>query len=99
MRWGHGTGLEVCSSDLSGRTVVVCLPDQRDVDALHEVMSSSGLEHVVLTAEQGRAARYRRFLLALTGQTREIGRASCRERAGREGSVGRGTLKTMQPET
>src|SRR5690625_2186998 len=72
MRWGHGTGLEVCSSDLSGRTVVVCLPDQRDVDALHEVLSSSGLEHVVLTAEQGRAARYRRFLLALTGQTRVV---------------------------
>jgi len=70
--WAYAITAAAAATVLSGRTVVVCLPDQRDVDALHEVMSSSGLEHVVLTAEQGRAARYRRFLLALTGQTRVV---------------------------
>ena len=38
------------------------------MDLLSSAMKAAGLDHVVLTAEQGRAARYRRFLLALTGQ-------------------------------
>ncbi|WP_277049131.1 primosomal protein N' [Ruania albidiflava] len=70
--WAHAITAAAAATVLGGRTVVVCLPDKRDVDTLHEVMSTAGLEHVVLTAEQGRAARYRRFLLALTGQARVV---------------------------
>src|SRR5699024_5887269 len=70
--WAHAITAAATATMRSGRTVIVCLPDQRDVDALHEVMTAAGLEHEVLTAEQGRAARYRRFLLALTGQARVV---------------------------
>lgn len=68
MHWADAICAAAAATVRSGRGVVACVPDQRDVDVLHEAMEAAGVDHVVLTAEQGRAARYRRFLLALTGQ-------------------------------
>lgn len=66
--WAEAITAAATATYLGGRSTVVCLPDQQDVDLLSSAMKAVGLDHVVLTAEQGRAARYRRFLLALTGQ-------------------------------
>ncbi|WP_147917411.1 primosomal protein N' [Ruania zhangjianzhongii] len=70
--WAEAITAAATASRLGGRSTVVCLPDQQDVDILSAAMKATGLDHVVLTAEQGRAARYRRFLLALTGQAHVV---------------------------
>lgn len=56
----------------SGRGVLVCLPDRRDVDRLDAALRARLGEgrHVVLTADSGPAARYRSFLALSRGAVR-----------------------------
>lgn len=70
--WARAISAAVAATRASGRSSVVCLPDQRDIHLLHAALQERGLEPVVLTAEQGRSARYRRFLLALTGRAQVV---------------------------
>lgn len=70
--WAEAITAAATATRLGGRSTVVCLPDQDDVDVLSAAMKTAGLDHVVLTADQGRGARYRRFLLALTGQAHVV---------------------------
>src|SRR5699024_8100715 len=70
--WARAITAAVAATRAAGRSAVVCLPDQRDIDLLEAAMRARGLRPAVLTAEQGRSARYRRFLLALTGRTQVI---------------------------
>ncbi|HIZ36638.1 MAG TPA: primosomal protein N' [Candidatus Ruania gallistercoris] len=70
--WAEAITAAAGATRLSGRSTIVCLPDQQDVDLLSAVMTTAGLDHAVLTADQGRAARYRRFLLALAGQAHVV---------------------------
>ncbi|WP_290370750.1 primosomal protein N' [Ruania suaedae] len=66
--WAQAVTGAVQAARAGGRGALVCLPDQRDVASLGQALTTAGVEHVVLTADQGASARYRRFLLALTGQ-------------------------------
>jgi len=54
----------------SGRGVLICLPDHRDVDRLDAALSArlGADQHVVLTADRGPAARYAAFLALRRGQ-------------------------------
>lgn len=70
--WARAITAAVASTRASGRSALVVLPDIREVHRLAEVMSSAGLEHHILTADQGPSARYRRFVLALTGRAAVI---------------------------
>jgi len=70
--WARAITAAVKATRASGRSVLVVLPDIREVHRLAEVMSAAGLEHHILTADQGPSARYRRFVLALTGQAAVI---------------------------
>jgi len=53
----------------SGRGVLICLPDARDVTRLTDLLRASGLADrtVTLTADLGPAPRYRAFLRVLRG--------------------------------
>lgn len=61
-------------SAAAGRGVILCLPDHRDVArvsaALDEIAGEGA--HVVLTADQGPAARWRAFVQVLRGQRRIV---------------------------
>lgn len=70
--WAEAIAAAVAATRSAGRSAVVCLPDLRDVHELEGVMQARGMAPAVLTAEQGRSARYRRFLLALTGRARIV---------------------------
>ena len=70
--WARAITAAVLATRAAGRSAVVCLPDQRDIDLLEAAMRARGLRPAVLTAEQGRSARYRRFLLTLTGRTQVV---------------------------
>lgn len=58
----------------SGRGAIVCLPDLRDVDRFDAVFSEvlGNDRHVVLTASQGPADRYRAFLALSRGTVRVV---------------------------
>lgn len=58
----------------SGRGAIVCVPDVRDVARWDEVFSAvlGDGRHVVLTAAQKPAARYRAFLAAARGDVRVV---------------------------
>lgn len=58
----------------SGRGVVVCVPDHRDVTRVSAAMDAvlGAGQHVVLTADQGPARRYAAFLAVLRGQVRVV---------------------------
>lgn len=70
--WAMALTAAVHATTASGRSAVVVLPDVREVQRLSAAMSTEQLDHEVLTADQGTSARYRRFVLALTGQTSVI---------------------------
>jgi primosomal protein N' (replication factor Y) len=66
---------EAAASTLLGRrNVLAVVPDQRDVDALHEAVLSrcGGGSVVALAAGLGPAARYRRWLSVLRGTARVV---------------------------
>ena len=56
----------------SGRGVLICVPDHRDVDRLDAALTAriGPDRHVVLTADRGPAARYAAFLSLSRGQQR-----------------------------
>jgi len=58
----------------SGRGVLICVPDRRDVDRVSGALTTVLGEghHVVLTADSGPAARYRDFLAVLRGSRRIV---------------------------
>ncbi len=57
----------------AGRSAVVVVPDQRDVDRVHAACTALvGDAVVALTAGLGPAARYRRWLAALRGSARVV---------------------------
>lgn len=58
----------------TGRGVLVCVPDRRDVAHLAAAMDAvlGPGQHVVLTADQGPAKRYAAFLAALRGAVRVV---------------------------
>lgn len=66
--WAVAITAAVQATRASGRSAVVVLPDVRDVQRLSAAMGAGGLDHEILTADQGTSARYRRYVLALTGQ-------------------------------
>jgi len=70
--WPAAVAAAVRAVRRSGRGAVVLAPDQRDVETVAAALEQAGVEHVVLTAELGRSARYRRFLLALLGRTQVV---------------------------
>lgn len=70
--WTDAITVAVTAARSSGRGAIVVLPDARDVERLAAAMTAAEVEHVVLTADQGRSARYRRFLLALLGRTHVV---------------------------
>ncbi|WP_110205615.1 primosomal protein N' [Nocardioides daejeonensis] len=57
-----------------GRGALACVPDARDVDRLDQALTEllGAGQHVVLTAEQGPAARYRSFLAVARGERRIV---------------------------
>lgn len=71
-RWPAAIAAAVQATRASGRGAIVVAPDARDVEAIAAALTASGIEHVVLSAEMGRSARYRRFLLALLGHARVV---------------------------
>ncbi len=66
--WPAAVTAAVRAVRASGRGALVIVPDARDVTLMAAALEAETVEHVVLTAEQGRSARYRRFLLALLGR-------------------------------
>ncbi|HUQ00664.1 MAG TPA: primosomal protein N' [Aeromicrobium sp.] len=58
----------------SGRDAVICVPDNRDLDHWDTVFTRvlGPHQHVVLSAAQKPAARYRSFLAAARGETRVV---------------------------
>lgn len=70
--WAESITAAIMATCRSGRSVIVVLPDIADVDTLAGALSEQGVGHEVLTADQGRSARYRRFVLALTGQVQVV---------------------------
>jgi primosomal protein N' (replication factor Y) len=58
----------------SGRGALLCVPDRRDVERVHDALTAVLGEghHVVLTADSGPAARYRDFLAVLRGARRIV---------------------------
>jgi primosomal protein N' (replication factor Y) (superfamily II helicase) len=74
--WGEAIGDAVLATLAGGRGSVVCLPDQRDVVRLADVLRSrlgdAADEVAVVTADLGPSARYRAFLRVLTGASRVV---------------------------
>lgn len=70
--WPQAIASAVAAVRASGRGALVVAPEGRDVARVAESLGALGVEHVVLTAELGRSARYRRFLLALLGRAQVV---------------------------
>lgn len=70
--WAETISHAVLATCTSGRSAVVVLPDTTDVHTLGAALTRAGVAHEVLAADQGRSARYRRFVLALTGQVQVV---------------------------
>ena len=70
--WPEAVTAAVRATRASGRGALVVVPDARDVELVARALTAAEVEHVVLTAEQGRSARYRRFLLALLGRVQVV---------------------------
>lgn len=70
--WPVAIASAVAAVRASGRGAIVVAPEGRDVARVADALGAAGVEHVVLTAELGRSARYRRFLLALLGRSQVV---------------------------
>ncbi|TDE92812.1 hypothetical protein EXU48_13175 [Occultella glacieicola] len=70
--WALATAVAVLAARAGRRDAIVCVPDARDVATVGAALDALQVEHVVLTAEQGASARYRRFVRALTGRTHVV---------------------------
>ncbi|CAM3270388.1 primosomal protein N' [Occultella aeris] len=70
--WAVAVAVAVLATRAGRRDAIVSVPDARDVATLGAALDALDIEHVVLTAEQGASARYRRFVRALTGRTHVV---------------------------
>ncbi|HLS24858.1 MAG TPA: primosomal protein N' [Beutenbergiaceae bacterium] len=70
--WAVAITQAIIATCNSGRSVLTVVPDERDVQTLSAALRHAGVLHEVLSADQGRSARYRRFILALTGQVQVV---------------------------
>lgn len=72
--WPAMVAQAVAAVRTSGRGVVVCVPDGRDVDRVSGALASvlGDEQHVTLTADAGPAARYRDFLAVSRGAARVV---------------------------
>ncbi|WP_223402718.1 primosomal protein N' [Occultella gossypii] len=70
--WAVAIAVAVLATRAGRRDAIVSVPDARDVATLGAALDALEIEHVVLTAEQGASARYRRFVRALTGRTHVV---------------------------
>lgn len=70
--WPDAVAAAVRAVRASRRGALVVVPDARDVELMAKALEAAEVDHVVLTAEQGRSARYRRFLLALLGRVKVV---------------------------
>jgi len=67
--WPAALAAAAAACRASGRGVVLCLPDRRDVDRVDAALAAvlGDGQHAVLTADLGPAARYRAFLAVRRG--------------------------------
>ena len=80
--WGAAPGTDwpllvahaVAAAVHAGRGALVCVPDHRDVDRVSAALAAvlGADSHVTLTADDGPALRYRRFLAVSRGATRVV---------------------------
>ncbi len=70
--WPEAIATAVRATRASGRGALVVVPDARDVARLEAALTAADVDHVALTAELGRSARYRRYLTALLGRTHVV---------------------------
>ncbi|WP_235735138.1 primosomal protein N' family DNA-binding protein [Nocardioides alcanivorans] len=72
--WPQVLSGAVVTAYAAGLGSIVCVPDARDVDRLDRALTEAlGPDHhVVLTADQGPAARYRAFLAVSRGERRIV---------------------------
>lgn len=71
--WAHEIALVALAIFSLGRSVIVAVPDYRDLDQVHDTLRALGHEaHVRLDSRQSGAKRYRNFLLALESTPRII---------------------------
>ncbi len=70
--WAEVFAEAALATAASGRGVLICVPDHRDVDRLDAALTGriGADRHVVLTADRGPAARYAAFLALSRGQRR-----------------------------
>jgi primosomal protein N' (replication factor Y) (superfamily II helicase) len=71
-QWPTALAAAVAATRASGRGALVVVPDARDLSRLVAALEAAGVDHVALSAEPGRSARYRRFVLAATGRARVV---------------------------
>ncbi|QGH69379.1 hypothetical protein [Pseudactinotalea sp. HY158] len=70
--WAESVAAAAAATVTGGRSALLLVPTATEVDQLAAALSDWELDHVTLTAEAGPAARYRSFLLALTGRVRIV---------------------------
>jgi primosomal protein N' (replication factor Y) (superfamily II helicase) len=72
--WALGLAAAARACVASGRSAVIIVPDQADLDRLSEACTEvlGAADFAVLVADAGPAARYRAFLAALCGQVRVV---------------------------
>lgn len=72
--WSRSVAAAVAVTYASGRGVVVCVPDGRDVDRVDAALTQAlgDGHHVTLRADAGPAARYRDFLAVSRGRVRIV---------------------------
>ncbi|OBK20896.1 primosome assembly protein PriA [Mycobacterium asiaticum] len=73
-QWAERFAEAAAQTVATGRSALAIVPDQRDLDALHQATVGRIDEHcvVALSAGLGPAARYRRWLAALRGSARVV---------------------------
>src|SRR5450756_2861087 len=70
--WPQEIARAAVTAASAGRGVVIVVPDARDLARVDEALAVLDAGYVTLTADLGPAERYRRWLLALRGETRIV---------------------------
>lgn len=67
--WAYTIAKTACGIHDSGRSVIIAVPDYRDLDQVHDTLASFGVEHHIrLDSRQSGATRYTHFLHTLEEQ-------------------------------